>query len=155
MSCKKFCRQFKSQFPEAGQGVIEAVILIIGLLLIFAFFFPALYRTSPLRTRQKTPAPTSAASQGPAPDCGDIITVPSPMGKVPFKVTFVGTGKPTRYPIVGFQWDFNNDQTWDTEMTTQPVEHIFKTPGDYLVQLLVIDEKKNSRTCSTTIKALP
>jgi hypothetical protein len=135
--------------------MIEAVILIVGLILIFAFFFPALYRASSPKAKQNTPAPVSTAFQEPPPDCGDVIVIPSSMGKAPFKVTFVGTGKPTKYPIIGFQWDFDNDHTWDTEMTTQPVEHVFKTPGDYQVQLLVIDEKKNSRICSTTVKALP
>ncbi len=144
-----------------GQGVIEALILILGVIFIFAIALPgASSRLKVLqvkKSRDQNQA-TSLNQDGDLPLCGDIITVPSSQGafpsfegKAPFRVFLVGTEKQGRYKISGFRWDFTGDGSWDTEITKEPQNYVFEAPGDYNLKMLVIDEKGNSQTCNQTI----
>lgn len=140
---------------------MEALILILGLLVILSFFFPSIYRQAKNLPGKTTSSPTASASSssssssrpaaGPAPDCGQIIGLPSLTGQAPFRVTLVATGRQTQYPILGFRWDFNNDGQWDTVVVTDPQTYVFSSPGSHRVSVQILDEKQNSRVCSTVV----
>ena len=145
--------------------MLEGVILLIGLLIIFAFFFPAIFKgvqsfkakgtkVSPQASSQPSPSASPETSDQ-SPLCSDVITIPAAEGQAPFKVTFLATAKPIASPILGFQWDFDNDGVWDTAIVTQPQDHTFQSVGTYLVKILVWDEAKNSRVCETTVNVKP
>ncbi len=161
---------------ESGQGIIEALLLILGLFFILAVALPKIspkmksldmgrflgtgvISTSLSNSNSPSISPEASASNLPvinenekSPSCGEILTIPSATGKAPFKVLFVATGRPKNSPIKGFYWDFTGDNQWDTSLTTQPQSFVFETPGDYKVRLLIVDTLNNSRLCETLVK---
>lgn len=137
-----------------GQGMIEALLLIFGIIFIFAVALPGvsskarLLKTRNLRDQNLT---VQSNQNENSPLCGDIIAIPSSQGKTPFKVFLVGTEKQGKYKISGFRWDFTGDGSWDTEVTKEPQNYTFELPGEYNVKMVVIDEKNNTQTCVQTI----
>ncbi|MCG2688324.1 PKD domain-containing protein [Candidatus Parcubacteria bacterium] len=139
-----------------GQGVIEALILILGIIFIFAIALPGAssrLKVLQVKTSREQNQTASLSQNEDLPLCGDIIAIPSSQGKAPFRVFLVGTEKQGRYKISGFRWDFTGNGSWDTEVTKEPQNYVFETPGDYNLKMLVIDERDNSQTCNQTIVA--
>jgi len=139
---------------QAGQ-VVEGLLLLLGLVFIFLVALPRVSEKAKVWFGLTGPVPERMFQNADAPLCGDIVVVPGRSGQVPFKATFVGTGKENKYPISGFRWDFEGNNSWDTPVTTQAVDYTFQSPATYKVRMLVVDEKNNSRVCSTTITVLP
>ena len=160
---------------ESGQGMVEALLLILGLLFILAVALPKISpkvknldigrflpsaalssspssSVSPLESPEASTANPTINENEKSPSCGEILAIPSATGKAPFKVLFVGTGRPKNSPIKGFYWDFTGDNQWDTSLTTQPQSFVFETPGDYKVCLLIVDTLNNTRSCDTLVK---
>ena len=153
MNCKKaFHRKIKTY--SLGQGIIEALLLIFGIIFIFAVALPnvsiraRLLKIKGLREQNLAVQPNQNEN---SPLCGDIIVIPSLEGKAPFRVFLVGTEKQGQYRISGFQWDFTGDGKWDTNVTKEPQNYIFELPGEYNVKMLVVDEKNNTQTCVQAI----
>lgn len=157
MNCKRASYQKfqKIKTYSLGQGIIEALLLILGIIFIFAVALPGaslkarLLKTKNLRDQNLT---VQSNQNGNSPSCGDIIAIPSSKGKAPFRVFLVGTEKQGQYGgISGFQWDFTGDGKWDTSATKEPQNYTFELPGEYNVKMLVVDEKNNTQTCVKTI----
>lgn len=160
---------------ESGQGIIEALLLILGLFFILAVALPkispkmksldlgrflgtGLISTSPSSSVLPSGSPEASSpainENEKSPSCGEILTIPSATGKAPLQVLFVATGKPKSSPIKGFYWDFTGDNLWDTGLTIEPQSFVFEVPGDYKVRVLIVDTLGNSRLCETSIKAV-
>ncbi|MBI4359130.1 MAG: hypothetical protein HY577_00880 [Candidatus Nealsonbacteria bacterium] len=163
MNCEKKFTNLKTRF-SSGQGMIEALLLLFGILFIFLVVFPQIStQTKKMLAKRQNPSglvPTASTAAPTVPTensplCGEIVVVPAASGRAPFKVTLVGTGRETKYPLLGFRWDFTGDSVWDTEVTTQPQDYLFSSPGEYRLRMLVLDEKNNSRVCLKTISVTP
>lgn len=160
MNCKKasYQRYQKIKTYSLGQGIIEALLLIFGIIFIFAVALPGvsskarLLKIKGLREQNLAVQPNQNEN---SPLCGDIIVIPSPEGKAPFRVFLIGTEKQGQYRISGFQWDFTGDGKWDTNVTKEPQNYIFELPGEYNVKMLVVDEKNNTQACAQTITVSP
>jgi len=157
MNCKKVFHQ-KIKTYSLGQGMIEALLLILGIIFIFAVALPNVSTKAKLLKirdlRDQNLAVQSNQNEN-SPSCGDIIVIPSSKGKAPFRVFLVGTEKQGQYRISGFQWDFTGDGKWDTNVTKEPQNYTFELPGEYNVKMLVVDEKNNTQTCVQTITVSP
>src|SRR3989344_3733109 len=124
MNCKKasYQRYQKIKTYSSGQGIIEALLLILGIIFIFAVALPGvssrarLSKIKDLRDQNSAVQPNENEN---SPLCGDIIVIPSSKGKAPFRVFLVGTEKQGKYKIAGFQWDFTGDGKWDTNVTKE------------------------------------
>ena len=149
-------KENSNQRSTTGQGMIEALLLILGIIFIFAVALPnvslkaRILKTKNLRDQNLA---VQLNQNENSPLCGDIIAIPSSKGKAPFRVFLVGTEKQGRYRVSGFQWDFTGDGKWDTSVTKEPQNYTFELPGEYNVKMLVIDEKNNTQTCVQTITA--
>ncbi len=145
-----------NQRSTTGQGMIEALLLILGIIFIFAVALPGaslkarLLKAKNLRDQNLAVQPNQNEN---SPLCGDIIAIPSSKGKAPFRVFLVGTEKQGRYKISGFRWDFTGDGKWDTNVTKEPQSYVFESSGDYYLKMLVVDEKGNNQVCNQTITA--
>lgn len=84
-----------------------------------------------------------------------IEVLPSLRGTAPFRAVFIGPAQKTKFEIAGFRWDFDGDGNWDTQTSTAPQEYVFQKPGDYRIQLQVLDEKGNFQICSALVKVIP
>ncbi|MDP2926960.1 MAG: hypothetical protein Q8N65_02400 [bacterium] len=158
---------YKKSIPNTnvspGQGMIEALLVLFGILFIFVIVFPQIsIKIKEQRAKnqgsQGSTGYSSQAENRPTenpPLCGEILVIPSTTGKAPFKVTLIGTGRQTKYPLLGFQWDFTGDSIWDTGITTEPQNYTFPSAGDYQIKMLVLDENKNSRTCLAKVTVTP
>jgi len=139
--------------------MIEALLLILGIIFIFAVALPNVSTKAKLLKikglRDQNVIVQSNQNEN-SPSCGDIIVIPSSKGKAPFRVFLVGTEKQGQYGgISGFQWDFTGDGKWDTGVTKEPQNYTFELPGEYNVKMLVVDEKNNTQTCVQTITVSP
>lgn len=54
-----------------------------------------------------------------------------PTGPAPLTVTLHGGGSGPPPGIDGYQWDFENDGVWDTEVDILPIAHTYTEPGTY------------------------
>lgn len=134
-----------------GQGVLEAWLIILGIFFIFIIAFPQIISKGKELLQQRSPLSAQQENEN-SPLCGEILVLPSDQGEAPFKVILVGTGRQIKFPIQGFQWDFEGDGKWDTEIVAAPQDFTFEMPGDYSLKILVFDSEKNSRLCEKEIK---
>ena len=60
-------------------------------------------------------------------------TIPPETGSAPLTVFLHGSGTAggSDSTIEGYQWDFENDGTWDTEVVLDPINNVYKEPGIY------------------------
>lgn len=141
-----------------GQGIIEALILILGIVFIIAVALPGVSSKAKILQIKSSRDQKQAAALGQdkeLPLCGDIITVPSSRGKAPFRVFLVGTEERGKYRVSGFRWDFTGDGSWDTDITKEPQNYLFELAGEYQLKMLVVDERGNSRVCDSAISVSP
>jgi len=65
------------------------------------------------------------------PGCSKSTIAPN-SGPAPLYVTLHGGGyAKDGFGIDGYQWDFENDGYWDTNISLEPVAHIYDRPGTY------------------------
>ncbi len=61
--------------------------------------------------------------------------IPPETGVAPLTVTLHGGGKVGEGDVVGsidgYQWDFENDGEWDTDVILDPISHVYENPGLY------------------------
>jgi len=160
MNYKKALYQKRQKIKtySSGLGMIEALLLIFGIIFIFAVALPNISlraRLSKIKEFRDQNLVNQSNQNENSPLCGDIIVIPASKGKAPFRVFLVGTEKQGQYKISGFQWDFTGDGKWDTDVSKEPQIYVFESPGEYNVKMLVLDEKGNNRTCSQTIIVSP
>jgi parallel beta-helix repeat protein len=75
-----------------------------------------------------SPSPTPNSN---APFCGQSST-PPPTGSAPLTVTLHGAGNAgSGTGIVGYRWDFENNGTWDTAVSIEPITHTYTQTGTY------------------------
>ncbi|MBU1446349.1 PKD domain-containing protein [Patescibacteria group bacterium] len=90
-----------------------------------------------------------------------ILTIPAKAnaddnfieGIVPFEVTFDATKSiDTDDDIVDYQWDFDGDKEYDS--TGETTAYVFKEPGTYTVNLIVVDSEGAEGKAILLVKAL-
>jgi len=92
-----------------------------------------------------SPAPPQAVSQA------------SPTkGYVPFTVDFTGTGTDADGSIVKYEWDFNNDGTYEFSSTSTGItSHTYSSQGNMTAVLRVTDNEGRTGTDTVQIQAYP
>ena len=142
---------FSREHNSRGQGILEAWLIFLGIFFIFIIAFPQIVSKGKGFLQERLSSSVQKENEN-SPLCGEIIVIPSAQGRAPFKVVLIGTGRQTKFPIQGFQWDFEGDGEWDTEVMTGSQDFIFETPGNYSLKMLVFDQEENSRLCEKEIK---
>jgi len=97
-----------------------------------------------LVTPTPTFTPTPIADRPPR--CGTPTIRPA-TGPAPLTVTLHGGGAMGSAGLMGYQWDFENDGIWDTDLegiNLDPVTHIYTKPGVYQPKFRVFDVNGNS-----------
>ena len=95
-------------------------------------------------------APTAAACTTPTPDVPTCVqsTIAPTTGAAPLTVTLFGGGAAGRTSLVtGYEWDFDNNGSWDTGISIDPVKHTYGTPGTYTPKYRI---KGSNNTWSAT-----
>lgn len=65
------------------------------------------------------------------PSCSKSTITPN-SGPAPLLVTLHGGGYANdSFGIDGYQWDFENDGYWDTDISLEPMTHVYDRPGTY------------------------
>jgi hypothetical protein len=97
-----------------------------------------------------TPSPT------PTPDVPTCVqsTIAPATGAAPLTVTLFGGGAAGKTSLVtGYEWDFDNNGSWDTGVSIDPVKHTYGTPGTYTPKYRILGSNgKWSATCNYKYK---
>lgn len=76
-----------------------------------------------------TPTPTPNLNP---PLCGQS-SIPPATGPAPLTVLLHGAADAGSGPgFDGYRWDFDGNGTWDTDTLSEPVTHVYTTPGSYI-----------------------
>ncbi|MCL4354552.1 hypothetical protein M1349_03755 [Patescibacteria group bacterium] len=78
-------------------------------------------------------------------------TIPPASGSAPLKVTLYGSGKAggPSSGVVGYQWDFDGNGTWDSGISIDPVSNTYLKPGTYNPKFRIQGANKSwSAICS-------
>ena len=110
-------------------------------------------------TKQPTPSPTRAPTptliiKASNPLCV-ASSIPPETGPAPLTVILHGGGQAvgTESSLVGYQWDFENDGTWDTGVNINAVSHTYTSPGTFEPKYRIQESKGNwSQTCNYPYK---
>jgi hypothetical protein len=83
-----------------------------------------------------TPTPTATPTPSPTPNVSPPVctqsSIPPAMGSAPLNVTLHGSGNAgSGVGIDGYRWDFENDGSWDTGISLDPVTHTYPSAGTY------------------------
>ncbi|NWH05408.1 PKD domain-containing protein [Desulfobacter latus] len=77
-------------------------------------------------------------------------------GNTPLTVNFTGTGTDVDGSIVKYEWDFENNGTYDfTSAATGMTSHTYTAQGDYTAVLRVTDDDGRTGTDTVQIQAYP
>jgi hypothetical protein len=92
----------------------------------------------PTATPTRSPSPRPGATSSPSPTANSnppqclLTTIDPGSGPAPFTVSLHGSGSAGNgVGIDGYRWDFENDGTWDSGVTIDPISHTYTTPGTY------------------------
>lgn len=140
--------------------IVAAIPLTVGLALSQTNFFnraaelPATPVTPPGVTIpvSTSATPTPPSTKGPTLTPTPVMTVPICVqstippgtGYAPFTVTLYGGGQAGGKDslVVGYQWDFEKDGTWDTAVSINPVKYVYQKPGTYYPKYRILGSNK-------------
>lgn len=72
------------------------------------------------------------------PRCGQSTIPPDSPGLAPLTVFLHGSGYAAGGDsLIGYQWDFDGNGVWDSDVILEPVNHTYTQPGTYLPQFRV------------------
>lgn len=128
---KRLIENFKA-LPAQTRGLLGAGAVLALFVALPLFLYAVLNGNFELRrfASGEVPTPTPAPNLNP-PLCGQT-TISPPTGAAPLTVTLFGSGNAGSGPgIDGYRWDFENNGTWDTGISINPVDHTYSTPGTY------------------------
>lgn len=79
-----------------------------------------------------TPTPTPTQSPNLNPPICVASSIPPATGVAPLTVTLHGGGNAgAGTGLDGYRWDYDNNGTWDSGVSINPVTHVYVTPGTY------------------------
>ena len=83
----------------------------------------------PTSTPTVTPTPTPNLN----PPLCDQSSIPPATGPAPLTELLHGAGSAGNGPgFDGYRWDFDGNGTWDTDILSEPVTHVYTSPGSYV-----------------------
>jgi len=87
---------------------------------------------TPVPSYPPTPTPSPSPTPNVNPPICTESSIPPATGVAPLTVTLFGSGNAGNGTgFDGYQWDFENNGSWDTAIDINPVTHTYTTPGIY------------------------
>ncbi len=110
----------------------------------------------PTPTPTPTPLPTPTPTPLPKPLCSAPTIYPTNTGAAPFTATFQANAETgSAGGIVGYEWDFQGDGTWDTPASLDAPTYTYQNPGIYTVKMRVLATNgQYSDICQNSITVL-
>jgi len=109
---------------------------------------------SPTPSPTSTPAPTTAPTPTPtpAPDKPKCIasSIPPSSGPAPLTVFLHGSGQGQGSSnLVGYQWDYEGNGSWDSDVKLDAIQHTYTTAGQYTPKYRILGTNDQwSDTCT-------
>ncbi len=100
-----------------------------------------------------TPTAAPTPTPKPKPECFNPVIYPSSTGTAPYDVLLQPGGSAgSSGGMVGYQWDYTGDGSWDTEVSPNAINYTYQTAGTYNVKMRVLGSNgEYSNTCQTTL----
>ena len=109
---------------------------------------------SPTPSPTNTPTPTTAPTPAPtaAPDKPKCIQseIPPTTGPAPLTVFLHGSGQGQgNSNLVGYQWDYEGNGSWDSDVKLDAIQHTYTTAGQYTPKYRILGTNDQwSDTCT-------
>lgn len=116
---------------------------------------------SSTKSNQASPSPSSKSSASPSvspspspkpPTCTQTTIAPQ-KGDAPISVSLHGSGSAGSAGLIGYQWDFEGDGTWDSGVQLNSINYTYEKPGTYTPKYRILDKDDRwSETCTYPFK---